>query len=218
MIAGLRSLDRSPALPPMMSPPIARDLELQMAQGLGPKARSAMLAAFAAQAIEDAKQQNKRMLGVVPPYDVYVDGREGAPLTSVKPDGTIRAEFQLVNEALVWINTQLQMHSPVLTGRYAKSHELFADGVDTENPNAAPPAEEYVFLNTQPYSRKIERGQSPQAPDGVYQAVATLAQRRFGNVAKITFSYRTAIGGDIIGGRAGDRSKLRNPAIIVRLR
>jgi hypothetical protein len=198
--------------------PIVRDLELIQRQDLGAKAQSAVLAAFAAEAIEEAKQQNKRVLGVVPPYDVYVDGREGAPLESVKPNGVIRAEFQLVNEALTWISTQLQIHSPVLTGRFAKSHELFADGVDTENPNAAPPAEEYVFLNTQPYSRKIERGQSPQAPDGVYQAVATLAQRRFGNVASISFSYRTAIGGDIVGGRAGDRSKLRNPAIIVRLR
>jgi len=209
--------------------PIVRDLELFQSVDLGPKTRSAMLAAFAAETIEEAKAQNKQVLGVVPPYEVYVDGQEGAPLTSVKPDGTIRAEFQLVNEALAWISTQLQLHSPVLTGRYAKSHELFADGVDTENPNVAPPAEEYVFINTQPYARKIEgsRGlggvvhrapSSPQAPDGVYQAVATLAQRRFGNVAKITFSYRTAIGGVFVGGPAGDRARERNPAIIVRLR
>jgi len=203
--------------------PISREFELFLAQDLGPKARSAMLAAFAAETIEEVKQQNKQVLGAVPPYDVFVDGREGAPLTSVKPDGVIRAEFQLVNEALAWIFQQLQQHSPVRTGRYASSHELFADGVGTENPNAAPPAEEYVFLNTQKYARKIEgdKGRppsSPQAPDGVYQAVATLARRKFGNVAKITFSYRTAIGGDIIGGKAGDRSRLRNPAIIVRLR
>lgn len=198
--------------------PIARDLELLLSDSIGPKARSAMLAEYAGEVIEEAKQQNKRVLGKVPPYDVYVDGREGAPLASVKPDGVIRAEFELVNEALAWIMTQLQMHSPVLSGRYAKSHELFADGADTENPNAAPPAEEYVFLNVQPYARKIERGQSSQAPDGVYQAVATLARRRFGNVASIDFSYRTAIGGGIIGGRAGDRSNLRNPAIIVRMR
>jgi hypothetical protein len=209
--------------------PIRRDLDVMFNQGIGPKAQSALLAAFAEEKIEEAKAQNKQVLGAVPPYDVYVDGREGAPLESVKPDGTIRAEFQLVNEALAWISTQLQLHSPVLTGRYAKSHELFADGVDTENPNAAPPAEEYVFINIQPYARKIEgyrglggvvhRGpSSPQAPDGVYQAVATLAQRRFGNVAKITFSYRTAIGGAIIGGKAGDRASERNPAIIVRLR
>jgi len=198
--------------------PIGREFELFMAENLGPKARSAMLAEYAAEVIGEAAQQNKKALGRAPPMEIFVDGREGAPLASVKPEGTIRAEFQLVNEVLAWINTQLQMHSPVLTGRYAKTHELFADGVDTENPNAAPPAEEYVFLNIQPYARKIERGLSPQAPDGVYEAVAVLAQRRFGNVAKIRFSYRTAIGGEIIGGKVGDRSKLRNPAIIVSLR
>lgn len=198
--------------------PISRDLELLFAQDLSPQARSQQLAAFAGETIEDAKEANRRVLGVVPPYTVTVDGREGAPLASVKPDGVVRAEFELVNEALAWISTQLQMHSPVLSGRYSKSHELFADGVDTENPNNAPPASEYVFLNIQPYARKIERGLSSQAPDGVYQAVATLAQRRFGNLAKITFSYRTAIGGAVVGGRAGDRSDMRNPAIIVRMR
>jgi len=198
--------------------PIGRDYEVFLSEQLGPKVRSAMLAEFAAERITEAKEHNKKVLGVVPPHEIYVDGVEGAPLSSVRPDGTIRAEFELVLEALAWINTQLQIHSPVLTGRYAKSHELFADGVDTENPNAAPPAEEYVFMNIQPYARKLERGLSPQAPDGVYQAVATLAQRRFGNVAQITFSYRTAIGGKIIGGKAGDRSEMRNPAIIVRLR
>lgn len=204
--------------------PINRDLELLFAQDLSPQARSKQLAAFAGEVIEEAKETNRRVLGVVPPHTITVDGKEGAPLASVRPDGVVRAEFELVNEALAWINTQLQMHSPVLSGRYAKSHELFADGVDTENPNNPPPAQEYVFLNIQPYARKIEgipgvrEPQSSQAPDGVYQAVATLARRRFGNVARIDFSYRTAIGGAVVGGRAGDRSDMRNPAIIVRLR
>jgi hypothetical protein len=165
-----------------------------------------LLAAFAAEQIKEAAQQDRQVLGVVPPYDVYVDGRKGAPLTDVKPDGVIRAEFHLVFDVLAWIATQLQTHSPVLTGRYAKSHELFADGAEVNDPDHAPPADEYVFTNIQPYARKLERGKSSQAPDGVYQAVATLAQQRFGNVAKITFSYRTVIGGE------------RNPAIIVRLR
>lgn len=204
--------------------PINRDVELIFAQDLSPKARSVMLAEVAGEMIDEAKETNRKVLGVVPPLTITVDGREGAPLASVKPDGIIRGEFELINEALAWINTQLQIHSPVKSGRYAKSHELFADGVDTENPNDAPPAEEYVFINIQPYARKIEgipgvrEPQSSQAPDGVYQAVALLAQRRFGNVAKITFSYRTAIGGGLVGGRAGNRSSLRNPAIIVRMR
>jgi hypothetical protein len=189
--------------------PISRDLELFLSEDLGAKARSAMLAAFAAETIEEAKTQNKQVLGAVPPYEVYVDGREGAPLTSVQPDGVIRAEFELVNEALLWIYQQLEKHSPRLTGQYASSHVLFADGTEVSVINP-PPAEEYVFVNTTPYARKIEGTNkrpplSPQAPDGVYQAVAKLA-RKFGNVAKISFSYRTVAGGE------------RNPAIIVRLR
>jgi len=191
--------------------PISRDLELMMEASLGPKARSAMLAAYAAEAIADAAQQNKRALGVVPPYEVYVDGAEGAPLTSVKPDGVIRAEFGLgiLNEALLWINTQLQKHSPVLTGHYVSSHEFFADGREASI-NNIPLAQEYTFVNTVPYARKIEgdksrRPLSPQAPDGVYQVVAKLA-RRFGNIADISFTYQEVIGGE------------RNPAIVIKLR
>jgi hypothetical protein len=189
--------------------PIGRDFELFLSESLGPKARSVMLAEFAAETIAEAAAQNKAVLGAVPPYEVFVDGREGAPLASVKPDGTIRAEFQLVNEALTWIYEQLEIHSPRLTGHYASSHVLFADGQEV-SPTNPPPAEEYVFINTTPYARKIEGMKtrppsSPQAPDGVYQAVATLA-RKFSNIAKITFSYRTVAGGE------------RNPAIIVRLR
>jgi hypothetical protein len=203
--------------------PIRRDLDVMFKQGIGDKAQSALLAAFALEKIEEAKAQNKQALGRVPPYKTYVDGREGAPLESVKPNGVIRVEFQLVNEAIAWIYQQLQIHSPVLTGRYANSHELFADGVQVDNPNAAPPAEEYVFLNTQPYARKIEgdlsrEPSSRQAPEGVYEAVATLAQNKFSRLGKIRFSYRTPIGGQIAGGRIGDRSKRRTPAIIVTLR
>ena len=203
--------------------PIRRDLDVMFKQGIGDKAQSAILAAFALEKIEEAKAQNKQALGVVPPYKIYVDGRQGAPLESVKPNGVIRVEFQLVNEALAWIFEQLQKHSPVLTGRYANSHELFADGIQVDNPNMAPPAEEYVFLNTQPYARKIEgdlsrEPSSKQAPEGVYEAVATLAQAKFSRIGKIRFSYRTPIGGQIAGGRVGDRSTRRTPAIIVTLR
>lgn len=190
--------------------PISRELELFLSEDLGAKARSAMLAAFAAETIEEAKAQNKAVLGSVPPYEVYVDGAEGAPLTSVKPDGVIRAEFELINEALIWIYQQLETHSPRLTGEYASSHVLLADGVEV-SPTNPPPAAEYAFVNTTPYARKIEGTKkrppsSPQAPDGVYQAVATLA-KKFSNVAKISFTYVNVPGGE-----------RHQPAIIVRLR
>jgi hypothetical protein len=204
--------------------PLSRDVELIISEDLSPKAQSAALAAFHAQEIDDAKQINRSVLGRIPPSRTFVDGKEGGHLESVRPDGVIVTEFDLFTDVLIWIGDQLEKHSPVggkgdrHPGLYRKSHALFADGQLIDVGGVIPFGAELVFINLVPYARKIERGSSSQAPDGVYQAVATLAQRRFGNIAKITFSYRTAMGGSIIGGRAGNKSDQRNPAIIVKLR
>ena len=160
----------------------------------------------------------------MPRYTVAVDGRIGAPLESVKPNGEIVVEFELVNDVLAWIADQLVTHSPVGSGKdrhpglYQKSHTLFADGQETDVGAVIPPADEYVFINTLPYARKIEHGLSRQAPDGVYQAVAILAQRRFGNIAQISFSYRAPFQGSFLSARSGgNKTENRQPAIIVKL-
>lgn len=159
---------------------------------------------MAREAIEETKASNQSILGRLPPFQTFVDGNRGAPLESVKPGGVIVVEFELVSDVLRYIGEQLVLHSPHLTGRYEQSHRLFADGTPIDfNATAQGLAGEYVFVNTQPYARKIERGQSPQAPHGVYEAVATLAKRRFGRLAKIEFNFRTLTGGQ------------RQPAIIV---
>lgn len=197
---------------------IERDVALIMDQDLSPRSQSMLLATFAAEQISEARETNRQILGRIPRTTIAVDGREGAALESVRPDGMIVAEFDLFNDVLAWIADQLETHSPFRTGRFRKHNTLFADGIETQVGAVLPDAQEFVFINTTPYARKIERGQSSQAPDGVFQAVATLARRRFGNVARISFSYRTAIEGTFVGGRLGDRSDQRNPAIIVRVR
>lgn len=197
--------------------PIDRDIALMLSEELSPQAQSRAFAQFAGEQIEEAKQTNRQVLGRIPRTTIAVDGRQGAALENVRPDGVISAEFELFDDVLAWIGDQLEKHSPRKSGKYAKSHTIFADGVEIILGGKVPDATEYVFINTQPYARKIERGQSSQAPDGVYQVVAALARRRFGNIAKIGFVYRTAIGGNIIGGRAGNRSEQRNPAIVVTL-
>jgi hypothetical protein len=197
---------------------INRDIALMLSETLSPKAQSAALAEFAGVQIEDAKETDRRILGRIPRYTVSVDGRDGAALQSVKPDGVVIAEFELFNDVLSWIADQIDKVSPKKSGRFRRNNTLFADGIETDVGSVLPDASEFVFINTTPYARKIERGASSHAPDGVFQVVATLAQRRFGNVAKISFTYRTAIAGAFVGGRAGDRSDLRNPAILVKVR
>lgn len=218
--------------------PINRDIELLLDETFSPKAQSAAFAEFAGEQIDEAKETDRSILGRVPQYTVSVDGRIGASLDQVKPDGVIVAEFELFNDVLAWIADQLVTHSPVggggdkHPGLYQKSHVLFADGAEVEVGGVIPAASSYVFLNATPYARKIEKGSSSQAPDGVYQAVAILAARRFGNVAKIEFAYRALMSGPGGSGRGTSRfrhgssaramrrgivSDQRSPAIIVTL-
>lgn len=183
-----------------------RDIELILSNDLSPKARSEKLALFAKQELGSAEARNQRALGYVPPHETFVDGRQGAPVETVRPDGVVIYEFSLIETALAVIAEMLIMASPVLTGQFMSSIALFADG-DEVTPGQRPPptAAEYAFAPSVPYARKIERGLSNQAPDGVFQVTAALASRRFGNIARIRFGYRSLDAG-AVGGWAATAS------------
>jgi len=173
-----------------------KDIKVVVSDLKSPEEKSKRLAAFARKQIAEAVQINQVATGQPSSYQVAVDGRIGAPIDSVKPDGVIVATFDLIADVLDWIGAMLVKESPVLTGEYAASHRLFVDGVEHEPGDVVPEADEYVFVSVVPYARKIERGLSSQAPDGVYQAVAAVARNRFGNTAKISFGYRSVKGGE----------------------
>lgn len=206
---------------------ISRDIEVIIAEELSPEAQSRHLADVGRQALAEAQAANRAVFGRDTPHETFVDGRKSEDIDSVKPSGRIIFEFTLLGEVLDWIGEQLVVASPVLTGEYSRSHILLADGVEIV-PGSVPEAREYVFLNVQPYARKIERGLSPQAPDGVYQAVAAVANRRFGNLARIRFSYRSLLSEYVGLGKRGSTPKgtakrsahnmetaSRQPAIVV---
>lgn len=176
--------------------PIARDIALIIDEELSPEAQGRQLAEAAQAALIEAQGVNQRALGYVPDHDTYVDGAKRADLASVRGGSVITFEFHLLVDVIQWVDEQLILHSPVKSERYARSHVWFADGVEFD-PMSPVPAEEYIVLSSVPYARKIERGQSQQAPEGVYEAVATLAKRRFGNIAYVGFSYRSFPGGAI---------------------
>jgi hypothetical protein len=187
----------------------SREIELLVSDALSPAARSALIAEAAREALAEAQTANRAALGRDTPHEAHVDGRRGAPFESVNPDrGIIAIEFDISVDVFDFIGRLLVLHSPVLTGAYQDAHQLYADGVAVERYDAATRAEEWVFLNTQPYSRKIERGLSNQAPDGVYQAVAELARKRFGNIAAVKFTYRSPIL-DYVAGEHGKGARKR---------
>ena len=182
-----------------------RDIELILSNDLSPKARSERLAQFAKQELVTAEAKNRSALGYVPPHETFVDGRRGAPVETVKADGTVIFEFSLIETALAAIAQILIIASPVLTGQFRSSIALFADGDEVEPGQTPPNANEYAFVPSTPYARKIERGLSAQAPDGLFQVAAALASRRFGNIARIRFGYRSLNAG-AVGGWAATAS------------
>lgn len=186
----------------------SREIGLMLDRRLSPKARSAMIADRAREALAEAQAVNRGVFGTVPEHATFVDGRASEQLASVDPDkGVIVFAFQIRFELFEFIGRLLLEHSPVLTGEYQDSHRLYADGVEVPGFDPRLKVEEWVFTTPLPYARKIERGLSDQAPDGVYEAVAALASQRFGNQAAIKFTFREVVGG------AG-----RNPAISVSMR
>lgn len=209
--------------------PLERDVLLRFAVGMSPEEQSAALVEFAAGVIAEAEASNEAVLGRATPYETIVDGARGVPLSSVKPNGAIVAIFDLGSDVIQWIFDELRRTAPVLTGAFKESIAVYVDGAEVSGPPAIPPgAREVVFVATVPYARKIERGQSRMAKDGVFEAVSALARRRFGNIANIRFSYRSPLGGDTRlekWARAKNRAKRgqaardrRQPAIIVSLR
>lgn len=181
--------------------PLDKDIELLIRQDLSSEAKSEMLATFARETLASAQQTNEEALGRVAPHDTFVDGQEGADESAVRPEGTIAYQFHLASEMFAWIDEQLRLHSPVGSGRdkhaglYKRSHIFYADGVPADPLNLSADIEVGTFVNSVPYARRIEQGSSPQQPEGVYEVVAALAQRRFGNIAKITFTYSAVIAG-----------------------
>jgi hypothetical protein len=173
--------------------PIDRDIELMLSDMLSPQAQSNALAEFAIASLKDVEAENNSVSGSQLDYLTFVDGVEGADEFSVQPDGTIVYEFQLVSEVLSFISQQLDMNSPVGSGYdshpglYKSSHVVFADGIEVATGVNIPVAQQYTFVNTLPYSIKIEKGESSQAPNGVYEVTANQASSKYGNIAKIAF-------------------------------
>lgn len=198
--------------------PIDRDIQFMLAQDLSPAGQSAVLAAFAKESIAEGDETNRQILGRVPPRKTYVDGSQGVSLDSVKPNSVVVAEWELVSDILFAIAQELRRVSPVRKGTYQASHTLFADGVEVPVGTEIPQAREYVFLSDVVYAIKIEGvpgrpPQSPQAPQGVYQITA--AKFRGDNRAKVRFEWRKPFRGGLVGGREGNKSSGRVPAIVV---
>lgn len=194
-----------------------RDITVALSPLMSPEERGIVAADFARVKLGEAQQINRAAMGTVPPHETFVDGKKDAPLESVKD--TIVFQFQPMDNAIAWVKEQLDRRAPVLTGRFKHSFIELADGAEVPMGTEVKGAQRYVIVNTQPYSRKIEKGQSRQAPNGLFQAVASIANAKFGKTVRVKFTYMsltTQVDQSLRGSarRKADRAA-RQPAIII---
>jgi hypothetical protein len=198
------------------------DIDVILSDLLSPAAQGAALAEFAQEVLAEAERIDADMLGGAKPAHVtFLDGAEVDELdpSRVKPDSIITFAFDIAAQVATWIEYQLVTHSPVRTGRYQKSHRIYADGGDAVEISDIPAnVRQLVFAPIAPYARPIELGESRQSPDGVYQSVAALARQQFAGI-DIGFGYREIAGleesePERIARPTAPRD-LRQPAIIV---
>lgn len=202
--------------------PVDLDIRAIISEEFSPAARNAVLADIARQELTAAEETNRSALGFVPGHLTIVDGSLGASEDSVRPDGEIDYTFQLLPDLFGWILSMLEQFAPVLSGQFKASFELYADGAPIDPKGEPPPATEYVFISSAIYAREIEGGwarrpESRQAPNGVFEAVAVLAQQYFGTQANIRFTYRAPFAGEVLVGHPGRQAVTRTPAIVITL-
>lgn len=171
--------------------------------------------------VTTAKREHARVMQSDPRparFTRTVDGRQNAPEEAVRADGRIVYDYGRLAEVVQFAMETLFDLSPVLSGEYRSAHRLFVDGVEVRNLAGWNGEGDVVISNSVPYSRKIEIGKMVMrvpGTDQVYQQAQAIVQRRFHNVASVQFTYQAIVGGAHIGGREGNQSNLRYPALII---
>ncbi|MBF0869719.1 hypothetical protein [Gluconobacter japonicus] len=159
---------------------VARNIRLFRDQALSPAAQSAYLARVAINARDTAARR-----GDAPPHwTTNVDGRQGAPESSVRPDGFILYKFNVMGLAAKAALQLCKERSPVRSGRYRDSWVVVVEGKPwTDDVADVPEGKEVMIVNPQPYARKIDTGAMKMSvPPGIVEAVRQSIQRKFPTV------------------------------------
>lgn len=172
-----------------------------------------------------AKRQHAKVMQDDPRPSRFVrtvDGVRGAREEQVRPDGAIIYVYPRLDEVVQAAMDMLFDLSPVLSGDYRMGHTLFVDGVEARNLEAWSGQGQILISNVLPYSRKIELGNMTMrvpGSDHVYEQAEFTLRQRFGNQARIVFTYRGLLGGSVLTARAGgNKSEYRYPALEIEAR
>lgn len=174
---------------------ISQAINVMIADGLTPLARSMFLAEVAKQGVEDLILAGR----ATPKYRRFVDGIEGIPEEAVSADGTILYRFSYLGEIVAFIVAFLRARSPVRSGRYRDSFMVSVNGdaytADGFDPDMLQPSDDVFIYNKLPYSRKIDvqlignKKLTFSRPPGLFDDAVSAVNRQFGNMVKCRRLY-----------------------------
>ncbi|MBN9235098.1 MULTISPECIES: hypothetical protein [Phyllobacteriaceae] len=164
--------------------------------------------------INTAKREHARVMETDPRPSNFrriVDGRSGEAEEAVKPAGIIVYQYPRIEQVVQFAMETLFDRSPVDSGDYRNAHMIFIENSPARNLEELRPSDQVTITNPLPYARKIEVGaMTMRVPgtDQVYQQARQIVASRWGNVAKIKFTFRAIIGGHVaIQERAAARGR-----------
>lgn len=168
-----------------------------------------------------AYREHRRVMDTVPrplSFRRWVDGREGGQIEEAKAGSVIYFRYERIDLVVQYAMEVLFDLSPVgLPGDrraghpnlYRMRHQIMLNGEAVPNLKTRRPGDEVVILNPVLYARKIERGamrMRVKGTDHVYEQAARIVKRRYGNLADVRFTYRSAALPYVaMGGRSGGR-------------
>ena len=173
-----------------------RDLDGWLADSFSEENRRRMLVAVSEEGIARWHAQWKTRYERAR-AEVSVDGRLGAPLTSVRvPGGVIAARINAIAPIVDRALELLDQFTKVVTGGYKSQTFVFVDDVPQTDVSAARLGDLVTIANVSPFARKAERrgfNVADGAPftDGLFEGVSAILKREFNDTLNtVYFTFR----------------------------
>jgi hypothetical protein len=142
--------------------------------------------------VNDAKARG----GVGPDFDVYANTPGQTDLTKVTLPGPIVYRYRYIGEIVQAALSMVRAASPVKSGQYVRSHELFVNGVRVDVLPKISAGDEVWIVNVAPYARRIEVGKTKdgrvfvlQVPDRIYQRSHQKLKQKYRQMAEIGHGF-----------------------------
>lgn len=138
-----------------------------------------------------------QMRGSKPDFDAYANTPLQTNIDAVILPGPIVYRYRYIREVVAEAIRQLRAASPISSGAYARSHQIFVDGVPVDAlPMNLKATADVMIANTVPYARRLEVGKTKSGraflisvPNRIYERTARKLKAKYGQVAKIESTF-----------------------------